>query len=150
MINFPNEESQWIWLAGIIDCDATISLSKVKAKTRSGIGWKPVVQFNQTSETFIKGIQETVGYGQVIKVNYAKPRKCQWVYVVTANPIRWVLPKIVPFLLKKKEQAILLLEALDLIKQHRSCHTHNIARLEEIYKKLRSLHEKGCAKFGRY
>jgi hypothetical protein len=49
------------------------------------------------------------------------------------------LPNIEPFLIVKKEQARLILQAVKLLSKHRPYHTQNDGKLRELYLKLHKL-----------
>ena len=141
MIHFPNEKSKWSWLAGIMDCDACITLLKIKTKgnkTRRGFCWLPILRFDQKSEVLIEEIQNVLGTTNM----YQNCRKF-WICYATSTRLRHILPEVIPFLSKKREQAILLFDAILLLSEHKFHFTPNDERLEEIYQELQSLHEKG-------
>jgi len=149
MIEFPNEESKWTWLAGLIDCDSSITLNKSPSKTaKRGYSLKSALFFEQTNEELANEFKKVATANSKIFSPRYKHGSPTWRVCLYAEKLRILLPKISPFLIKKKEQAKLLLDALSLIKQHSSGHTPNDKPLLEIYHKLRSLHEKGKHKGG--
>ncbi|MFA5307146.1 MAG: hypothetical protein WC365_06895 [Candidatus Babeliales bacterium] len=153
MIEFPTDESRWIWLAGVMDCDSCICLSRAKLTRKDGkrkLSYRPNISFEQTSKDLINEIANVAGEGTFVhlKANYNYPNKysSRWrsIYrVVFGSPkVRLILPKVIPYLVKKKDQAILLNEATKLISLHNRGFTGNDSRLAEIFEQLHSLHEK--------
>ena len=144
MIDFPNEESKWTWLGAFLDTDGSISLIKVRTSYRQGFAWRTTMQFNQTSKDLLEQIKEIIDSKVNLYEIKRSRHKTQYHLCVTSNTIRKILPKILPYLIKKREQAILLNEALILLNEHRPPHISvNNERLLKIYHKLQSLHEKG-------
>lgn len=148
MIDFPNEESKWTWLAGTVDCDASITLTKHRKKTpksKRGFYYQSLISFQQTNRPLIKELKDVTGVTG--RIQFISPKRKNdsdyWKICVYASRLRIILPKIIPFLVKKKKQAVLLLEALNLLAEHRAYHTPHDQRLEEICHTLQVLHEKG-------
>jgi hypothetical protein len=146
MIEFPNEESKWLWLTGIIDCDAYIGLMKVKEHRvrtlRRGFRWVPAMKFQQSNLDFLTEIKTISNAGNISPARQ-KRGNIHWRCSLHATQLRILLPKIIPFLIKKRRQAELVLKAVTLLKQHRPYHTPYDADLEKIRSELHSLNEKG-------
>jgi hypothetical protein len=141
-INFPTEEARWIWLAGVMDCDSYIGISKSSSHVKRGFHYTVRIAFEQKSKIVIKQIKKILNNAGQINPN----QNIYWRYYVPTSNARKILPNVIPYLLKKKKQTILILEALNLLSQHRKNYTPHDKRLEEIYQELHSLNEKGRKK----
>ena len=145
MIEFPNEESKWSWLAGITDSDSCLCVIRNHdILTRRGFSFRPTAKFEQTNKEFIEEVRNVASVkSKIIHIKSYKGQKPLWAVTLCSTELRNVLPKIIPFLIKKKPQAVLLLEAAMLLKEHYPNHTPHDKRLGEIYEALHSLNEKG-------
>ena len=144
-MEFPNEESKWVWMAAILDTDGSITLQKRgKGKTiyKRGFQWATCLTFTQTNLELIEQLREISKTG-VIHNQTLKSGNSAFRLVISSEGMRVILPKLFPYLIKKRKQTKLILEALSLLKEHHSKYTPHDSRLEEIYLKLISLHEKG-------
>ena len=107
MSRVEEPENFWPWLAGFIDGEGTL---QVWRHDNGGyIGYRPNLSITNNSRETLEFIESVLGAGGIRRGD----RKV-WHYVVTANTLRSVLPKILPFLRVKKRQAELLQEYLDL------------------------------------
>lgn len=139
MIDFPSEEAEMMWLAGICDCDSAMCLEKSVHKTcRRGFCWLLFVKISQKNPALIEQLKYSFPDGN----KYFAHHRSTWSYTMYANQLRIILPKLLFYLTNKKDQAILLLEALALLSQHHGYYTPNDERLEEIFIEIRNLHNK--------
>ena len=140
-----NEELSW--LAAAIDFEGSIMLMK-RIEKRCSIGYTliPVVKIANTNKKLLERFsfltQAIIGNNEVGKTKLNnKPYYCITMY---SNKNRTILPLILPFLIGKKRQAILLLEALDILSKryHKPYSTRN-GRLDEIHSEIKLLNKKG-------
>jgi hypothetical protein len=142
------------WLAGIIDGEGCVTIEKFKGL------YIPRVIVGSRSLPMIEKIRQITNCG-FVKKKIDKRYKEQPIYVewvANSNAIRKFLPEIVDYLVVKKEQAMLILKALDLLEKRK--HTNRAIRdkngrfhgtvknntflkeLDEIVNKVRILNKK--------
>jgi len=132
-------EFNWSYFAGFIDGDGSFQLIKGKSKiTKTGYKWVAIFYLANANPRPLKLLQKKVG-GKIHAIT--KGFGPIYYYVATSKALRKMLPKILPFLIIKKEQAQLLLEALFLLKhRYRKERSTTIDdRLEEIAEKMKEL-----------
>jgi len=123
--------------------------------------FRPVVVVAATTDyRLIEAIRERLNYGQVYEhqVSNTKrshnPRKRrQWTYRLNVGQIPDFLGPVLPWLVLKQEQAILLLEAIEIKRSQaplrglpweaRFLLAENRPRLTEIYERIRALNTRG-------
>lgn len=140
-----NDQQFYAYLAGFLDGEGCFSLVKHKnAQVKRGFHWQPLLSVGQMGKELLKWIRDKIGGGTI-----SAGQPPMYILVLTSGPIRRILPKILPYLRNKKEEAELLWEAVSLVR-HRGPRHHYDAdeRLEEIYKSLkllkpRNLYRKG-------
>jgi len=124
------------WIAGIIDGEGTVYLSKGYHKpeynarpSKRGFCWVPKVSVVNTSQELLIHFKEVTGFGAVFSYNYGERenQKMRYYLVLRNNEALILLPQIKEFLVTKKGQAELLIEALEILKSH-----HNLERLEDV------------------
>jgi hypothetical protein len=163
------DKATFRWLAALVDGEGSIMLNRrtfsgnTKATTTRGRGiqYRPVVVIAaNTDYRLMEAIREEIQVGQVyehVVSNTAKsfnPRKRrQWTYRLNTTQIANWLPGIRPWLVLKKEQADLLLEAqqlkLKLTPGNGTAWRHEQTRkpitdqLDTIYERIRELNTRG-------
>jgi len=148
-MQFKYDESKWVYLAGIIDTEGSIGLSRVKGHRKwCGRFYVPYVLIMNTNKEFIDFLVTNYGGGYHAKARQnGWGRKEIWGWKVRANLMREILPKVKPYLIIKKRQADFVLQALDIISEDkhltRECYKskllENMAKLEELWKECRKL-----------
>jgi len=101
------------YLAGIIDGDGCVSLHKKKdAKSRGRYSWSPYLSITSKDRWYLETLQKD--FGGCIDQSGKSAFNSNKVHALrfSANEIRNLLPKILPHLIYKKEEAIKLLEAV--------------------------------------
>lgn len=88
----------WAWLAGIIDGDGCISVSKFTTSN------KAIVTIGMTHEKTIKYI------ASILKVGYKTKKTGMYVIRLLTKDVLRVIPNVIPYLTFKKELAILAVE----------------------------------------
>ena len=140
-------------MAGIIDGEGYFSILYHKSKNR----YMAVIGVMNTSTTLMEWLTENFGG----KINYrpnpkAKPHwKPRYSWTIYSKAIDALLPKILPFLVIKKQQALLILQLRqsfhDTLKQgkwSKSCPVitpETIAYREEIRTRLAALNHRNLA-----
>src|SRR2546427_2804199 len=130
------------YLAGLIDGDGHIGLHRRRTdRTRSGYNYQAHVEIASVDEQFLREVQQLIGGGcWKRKQQGFKSHKPCYHLTITPNTLRRVLPIITPHLRLKRERALALLEALDLVQKGRHGQS---PRLHEIYMRLKNLNRRG-------
>lgn len=124
------------WIAGIIDGEGTVQLTKGYHKpeynarpSKRGFCWVPRVSVTNTSQRLLLHFQEITGFGKIFLYDYGKRenQKKRYYLVLRNNEAFALLPQIKDFLATKKSQAELLIEALENLKSH-----HTLERLGDV------------------
>jgi len=140
MIDFPNEECKWTWLAGLMDADSSIDFYK-KPRKSGLIHWNNQLVIRQTNFDLVKQAQTVFGHGNTYQRQRGKNRPIIYgIRLCKRDKIKYVLQRILPYLIKKKRQAELLLEAIDILQKHKFNTTFD-DRLNKIFLEIRSLHD---------
>ena len=138
-------ETDLAWLAGAIDGEGTLCLLKKKRnKTKVGYTYEARIGIANTDINFINKSREILGNNysylqSVADKRYPNSPICHKLYW-TPNTIRNVLPKLLPYLIKKK-QAELVLESTTLLQLGKRHTSEKLNRLEAIYWELKKLHK---------
>lgn len=136
------------WLCGIIDADGSISFARRRRKlklTNFGHTWTPKIEVSSVCKEEIDNIQRICENRGNTCWHYPKRGKPSLRWALQANGCRWLLPQIAKHLVTKKKQAELLLEVLKInVKRGRTERPREAEeKLQEIYKKIRKLHQRG-------
>jgi len=126
------DEQFYAYLAGFIDADGCFQIHKHKnKKCKRGFHWQPVISIAQADRDFLEWLKEKIGFGMIID-QYPNFR-----LDFSSGHIRKLLPNILPYLRKKKTQALLITKALELLKHTGSGHHYDAdERLEELWREL--------------
>lgn len=128
MIDFPNEESKWAWLAGLVEGEGCISLGYTWGQ------YKPAFVITNCSLNLLETARSIAG-GRIYKRKLKKKHRQCYVLWLPKDKIKPALHCLLPFLETKKEQAKLLIEFLEL--------REKTQRTDEIYQKIRHLNQRG-------
>lgn len=110
------ETEKLAYLAGIIDGEGTITINSSMQHKRKTIQYKPRVVVSNTEKSLLNWLQEEFG-GSV--TFYTSPKKAThrerylW-RVISLQHIKELLSGCLPFLIIKKEKAILLLQYIEI------------------------------------
>lgn len=134
------------WLEALIDGEGSLGMHKLRtSKAKRGFCWVCNLEIVSTCLELLEIAQKFVGAGRIdVK---KEPRNSRWKpsyhLVICPNDMRALLPRLQ--LVAKEGQRQLLIEALDLVADHRffASKSKNDARLEEIYQELHLLNRKG-------
>ena len=109
----PLSKWQLAWLAGFIDGEGTIGIYQVNGRPQLQL------KVNNTCLTVIEFIHTLTGIGSVTYVDKAKQLNSKSVLpqkywrVTSASEMRDIISKLLPYLLVKTDQAIMMLEFCD-------------------------------------
>ena len=116
-------ETDWAYLAGLIDGEGQMDiLLRANPNTKHiGRGYTREFRLNITngSRELLVELQQKIGMGSIYlqDVTWSPTHRVKmYSYRFSHNPIRKVLPNIIPYLMLKKKLAVMLLEELDLVK----------------------------------
>ena len=137
-------EGHLFYIAGIIDGEGYIGLIQHRKKKSLNFGYSPKTSVTNTNTTLLYWLKQETGIGVVTpqsKVEGCKPR---WEWRLNADEMREFLVCIEPFLLIKKQQAVLLLEYLPFnFKGQRQVPDEISIQRECIYQELAALNARG-------
>ena len=144
MINTKN----YIWCSAAIDFEGTIGLYHHKnKKNRLGYTWQPAIKLGNTNKDLLREFARiTKGFFREKETKDKRANnKPYWQIILSPNCQRVILPRIFPYLISKKEQALLLQEALDILGKRKPYDKPSF-RLAEIAETLKFLNHKGNVK----
>jgi hypothetical protein len=143
-------DSERAWLAGVIDGEGSVFLSKVFDRAyRRGFFYRPQLMVSNSNRLFLIRIAEIVGEGTVHRQKKGKDgTKTRWAYIASAGVLRAVLPQILPYLIVKRGQGKKLLEYFEFIDHnpiwgHKQVDSSYYEMLDSIYLRLKELNKKG-------
>jgi hypothetical protein len=116
-LNADYEDVWWAYLAGLIDGEGSFGITKHKANTTREFYFYPYISISNTNEVALRFVKEKLGdIGNLHcvttkkrkMINYWKPafQFC----IGKRKQILEIIPKILPYLIIKKEHALILLE----------------------------------------
>lgn len=125
------------WLAGIFDGEGTITTTKNHGTTR------PLLQVTNTNTALLTEVQtllyEIIGRQVRMCLQKKSPlskRPCYYMYVTKQSEVKKVLDALVPYLIGKREQALLLREYVVIRLARREAEPHQSAPYNEREDKL--------------
>jgi hypothetical protein len=144
------DELERAWLAGVIDGEGSIFLSKVFDRAyRRGFFYRPQLLASSSNRLFLIRIAEIIGEGTVHRAKKGGDgAKTRWEYVATAGVLRTILPQILPYLIVKRERAQRMLEYFEFVDAHplwglKQIEPGYYEMLDSLYFKLKRLNQKG-------
>ena len=107
-------------MAGLIDGDGCFLLYRHVTKKRSkGYWWEANLTIAQSNKAFLEELIDVIGHGRIgkkkNKVTYDTFGLIPYFLALSPNPCRKVIPLIIPHLRRKKRQAELFSDALDIL-----------------------------------
>lgn len=120
MKNLTNEQF-WIWLAGFIDGEGCIYISRTKNENRWGYQYTLRLEITQANKELLDSIKERVGFGSNTwnkNINAVKNRVSKrQVYSIkwSSRKAYEILKKLYPYLVVKRAQASMGMEFQELV-----------------------------------
>lgn len=117
------------YLAGVIDCEGTISITMHQQRTKTGFGEQIMhkMAVSNTDTRLLQWLVDVTGLGNVKPSSQSNSTKLErfdktrikplYIWGLWANNIRQLLPVIMPYLVIKGRQAELMMESLGLTKE---------------------------------
>jgi hypothetical protein len=142
---FPNIDSMWTYTANAFDGEGTFGLYKNKQKHHYILGYTYMswMRLVNTHKGWLEFISTIIGG----KINDCTRKNSRWkdkyVLVVNSTDQRRVLPEIIPYLIIKREQAELLLEALGILAKRAAWSGDYPKRMHDIYARIKELNRVG-------
>ena len=124
------------YIAGIIDGEGSLSISKFRRVKAGKESYVVALQISNKSLDLLQTIHNWIGLGSIYKT-----KEKYYGYVLSPGSIRLVLPKILPYLILKKSQAIVCLQACDLLKNKIGNKIQDLKYIEDT-KQLEILRQK--------
>jgi hypothetical protein len=109
-------KEQWAYIACAVDGEGTIGFHKVKAGKhgRKSDGFLPRVAVTNTNYAFLEWIGTQLGGHPHLAHKATETRKACYVWEVRCGPrVTAILKNLLPYLIIKKQQAIVMLEYCD-------------------------------------
>jgi len=110
---FETEREKLIYIACLMDTEGYIRISR-RLEKNGLYTYIPMMGVSMQSKIMIDTISGLVEDGNVL--HRIKNKKDTWTYTVCANGLRKILPKIIPFLQIKHEEANLIMRVLEVNK----------------------------------
>ena len=108
------------YIAGIVDGEGSIGIAKCKRaikQNKRGYAYRAFFHITNTHLPLLQYIKKHIGGS----IAYLDERVKCYNHTFSANQIREVLPKLVPYLLVKREQAEIVLKFLDRMEKTNFC-----------------------------
>jgi len=141
------------WLAGVMDGEGSISLSKVFNRLyRRAFLYRPQLEITNSNKPFLVRIAEVIGEGTVHRNKKGdETTRTRWAYIGSAGVLRAILPQILPYMIVKREQAKKMLEYFEFIDMRplwglREVDPGYYDKLDSFYAVLKKLNRKGKQK----
>lgn len=132
-----------VWAAGLFDGEGCITIEIVKHYKKPGARDSFVLcaSVSMTHKEAIEKLKNIFGKGSVSTRPPKKPRIEQWRWVVQQHHAKVVLKKMLPFLLVKKQEALLGLEFLEKTVRNKKTRVTDEEFLirKQFYDKMKSL-----------
>jgi hypothetical protein len=144
------------YLAGIIDGEGYLGITKQSRKDRPSISYREILQVANTYKDLVDFLKNEIG-GSVYIIKRPQDKdywKVQYVWHCSQSEIEFILKKTMPYLIVKKGQAKLLLEFIKYKKSFKRkslgqglgsspLSLEEINFRENIWLKVKSLNKKG-------
>lgn len=145
-----NIQQEYAWIAAALDFEGTIGLYKGKTTPKGakrGFVWRPKFILANTNKQLVEKVfdicRRECGTGYIgTRINNGRHLNWsdQYTFQLHASGLRILLPKILPHLIAKKQQAELLIKALNLL-SYRS--RVDNAEMHNIYEQMKRLNSRG-------
>ena len=113
------EDKKYCYLAGIIDGEGTIGvyLGSIKRKDACYRNYTVQLSIANTNYLLMEFLKSNFG-GHIMFRSATKDNgKVVYMWRARLDEIRFILPRVIPFLILKKEQAKIVVEFLDILKK---------------------------------
>jgi len=148
-INFKTERERFIWLAAMIDSEGWFIIECHNVKRRSNKSYHAKFGLKIREKEILEIIKEIcLNKGNIRKIEFDNPKwSTIYSYDLNTKTLEVILPLVYPFLIAKKNQAKILLEAMDILKELRISGGYRWEKdgkknIEKKHKKLQLLKEK--------
>lgn len=109
-------EAEKAWLACAIDAEGSIMFQTYQTPKSKYRRWRVGVRIGNTSLKFLREAKRIALYGEIHKTYEARKRHKAYYYLnISEEGCRYILPKILPYLIIKREKAEIALMVLDLL-----------------------------------
>lgn len=147
-ITFPYEKTEYktrkiddykfIWLAGLVDGEGSLCLYKHRRKNGRKDTFEINFSISNTNKQLLDKVEEFFGGSLNGPYKYTSHTTPYWQLNFCPSKILEILPILIPYLIAKKNQAELILEAQQIISTYRGGVSREYCkRLFEIYKILK-------------
>jgi hypothetical protein len=144
-------EEESAWLAGVIDGEGSVFLSKVTHPAyRRGFFYRPQMGVSNSNRSFLTRVMEIIGEGTVqLAKKGGEGLKTRWEYIGASGVLRVVLPQILSYMIIKRETAGKMLEYFQYIDEHpihnkkKEVPKEYYEKLDLLYWTIKKMNEKG-------
>ncbi|MDA4114262.1 MAG: hypothetical protein OK474_09470 [Thaumarchaeota archaeon] len=143
-------EGESAWLAGVVDGEGSIFLSKVTHPAyRRGFFYRPQIEVSNSNRSFLVRVMEIIGEGTVQPARKGgESLRTRWEYSAASGVLRAILPQILPYMVIKGETAGKILEYFQYIDEHPIRSKKEISKeyyekLDSLYSAIKKMNEKG-------
>ena len=149
-------EGEKCWLAATLDFESSLTLRKSKpTKVYPNGGWQVYFQLSCIDFPLVKRAFDLIQHGSIYHENRSRYRlhyqDC-WKLVVCSEGLRWLLPQIYPFVIAKRKQIDMILEALTILRRrsvrrnggYYQCQFKE-ERLKELAEQMKRANQKGLS-----
>ena len=139
-------ETERAWLAGIIDGEGSIHITKtIERRNKSGFAFHPQLSITNTNVAILSNVKRIAASGSICRsISSSHPAwKDKYSYTANSKTIRTILPEVLPYLIGKRKQALLLLKFLSLVKPSANSRFQRTEEMHRLYERLRNLNRKG-------
>lgn len=132
------------YLAGLMDGEAWIGIGRLAG---SFVNFQGQIKIQMVEERQIKWVHEVFGGRLGKRTKFSNPNaRHQYIVMWTGSDLRWILPRVLPFLRLKVQQAVYVMQLQEL-QEHRSWSrartAEEVATQQQIYWAVRRLNKRG-------
>jgi len=99
------------YIAGCLDCDGCVGLWGKKGTTK----YDPCIVFYNNDKTLVDKLEQMIGFGSIYPTTHKnRNHKTVWNYKISNTQTYPLIKRILPYLVRKREQANLILQFYEL------------------------------------
>lgn len=141
----PLSEGQAMWVAAVIDCEGCLSLGEYWNNRSRCRAYRSFAQVQMTDRQVVMRLVTICGgTTRPWRSRRDRNRRQVWVWNLSANGLRWLLPQIQPHLLIKQKQASCLIQFLRICRRGGK-RSHLSANARRLHVRLTDLNQRRIA-----
>ncbi len=111
-MNDYEDKAFWIYFAGFVDADGSIGMRRNWDRGQKRFYYKPFVSVSQKDKAVLEFFKSKIGCGYIAESRW-KGRKYWILMFASFKDVKYILEKICPYLVVKKEKALFVLKTMD-------------------------------------